>query len=202
LSIKPRPQATVDSGRATARAVLGDALNGVELTTVDRRFIARLSQWDKRCATIVASLIARARQAGRREALTAEQLGTVIDALMDAYTYRTSGAASAGCWDCANRAIGFCAEHARDAGRANAFAQLAAALAATASPVTAAAPDTAPGSAEAPVTVTAPAPGAVPAAAPVTVTVAPAGEVKAAPPARARLDAVPGYRRPSAAVAS
>ena len=65
LSIRPRAQsATADSGRAMARAVLDDALSGVELTAVDRRFLSRLSQWDKRNATTVASLIARARQAG------------------------------------------------------------------------------------------------------------------------------------------
>jgi len=44
--------------------VLDDALRGVELTGVDRRFLARLSQWDKRNAITLASLIARARQAG------------------------------------------------------------------------------------------------------------------------------------------
>lgn len=178
LSIRPRPQAMADSGRATARAVLDDALSGLELTPVDRRFIARLSQWDKRTATTVASLIGRARQAGRCEALTVEQLGTVLDALMDAYAYRTSGAASAGCWDCAKRASGLCADHARDAGRAHAFAELAAALAGTVSPAAA---------------VT---------AAPLTGTSAPSGQVVPASPARPRLDAVPSYRSRRAAVAS
>lgn len=70
LSIRPRPHvAAADSGRATARAILDDALRGVELTENDRRFLARLSQWDKRNATTLASLIGRARQAGRCEAL-------------------------------------------------------------------------------------------------------------------------------------
>jgi hypothetical protein len=129
LSIRPRAQsATADSGRAMARAVLDDALGGVELTAVDRRFLSRLSQWDKRNATTVGSLIARARQAGRCEALTGDQLETVLCALVDAFAYRTSGAASEGCWDCANRASGLCAEHARDADRAHAFASLAAEL--------------------------------------------------------------------------
>ena len=132
LSIRPRPQsATADSGRAMARAVLDDALSGVELTAVDRRFLSRLSQWDKRNATTVASLIARARQAGRCGALSGEQLETVLCALIDAFAYRTSGAASDGCWDCANRASGLCAEHARDADRAHAFADLAAELSAS-----------------------------------------------------------------------
>ena len=192
LSIRPRPAVVADSGRATARAVLGDALSGVELTPVDQRFVARLSQWDKRTATTVASLIARARQAGRCEALTVEQLGTVLDALMDAYAYRTSGAASAGCWDCANRASGLCADHARDAGRAHAFAELAAALAGTVSPAAAV-------------------PAAVVSAAAVSTAQDPAGpgvqSVPAVPvvpaaPARPRLDAVPGYRRRRTAVAS
>ncbi|HUZ56803.1 MAG TPA: hypothetical protein VMU94_30305 [Streptosporangiaceae bacterium] len=129
LSIRPRVRcATADSGRAMARAVLDDALSGVELTAVDRRFLSRLSQWDKRNATTVASLIARARQAGRCEALTGEQLETVLCALIDAFAYRTSGAAPEGCWDCANRASGLCAEHAKDADRAHAFAELAAVL--------------------------------------------------------------------------
>ena len=121
LSIRPRAQsATADSGRAMARAVLDDALSGVELTAVDRRFLSRLSQWDKRNATTVASLIGRARQVGRCEALTGEQLETVLSALIDAFAYRTSGAASEGCWDCANRASGLCAEHAKDADRVKA----------------------------------------------------------------------------------
>jgi hypothetical protein len=76
----------------------------VELTASDRRFIARLSQWDKRSATTLASLIARAREVGRSEALSAQQFGTEAEALMDAYAYTTSGAASACCWDCANLA--------------------------------------------------------------------------------------------------
>jgi hypothetical protein len=135
LSIRPRPRAAAaDSGRATARAVLDDALKGVELTGVDARFLARLSQWDKRNAIAVASLIGRARQAGRCEALPPVQMETLLAALMDAFAYRTSGAASAGCWDCANRASGLCADHAKDADRAHEFAALAALLAGSASP--------------------------------------------------------------------
>jgi hypothetical protein len=118
-----------DSGRAAARAELQAALSGVELTATDRRFVARLSQWDKRTASTVASLVSRARQRGRREsALSAQQLDTVLAALADAFEYRTSGAAAAGCWDCASRASGLCAEHAWDADRARSFADLAAAL--------------------------------------------------------------------------
>jgi len=139
-----------------ARAALEAALTGVELTGYDRRFLTRLSQWDKRNAAAVASLVARARQAGRAEAgpspvqaeavlgtvqaeailgpvpaeagLSPAQRETVIAALMDAFAYRTSGAAADGCWDCANRPSGLCAEHAKDADRARAFADLAAAL--------------------------------------------------------------------------
>jgi hypothetical protein len=48
--------------------VLDAALRGVELSPTDRRFLVRLSQWDKRSATTVASLIARAREQGRQEA--------------------------------------------------------------------------------------------------------------------------------------
>ncbi|HEX9065225.1 MAG TPA: hypothetical protein VF843_08955 [Streptosporangiaceae bacterium] len=194
LCIRPRPQVTADSGRATARAVLGEALSGVELNPVDRRFIARLSQWDKRSATTVASLIARARQAGRCEALTAGQLGTVLDALMDAFAYRTSGAASAGCWDCANRASGLCTDHARDADRAHAFAELAAGLAAAVAPAEAVTAATDQASHGSPVRPASP--------------VGPAAPVVAGPPgvgsaaARPRLDAVPSYRRRRAAVAS
>ena len=118
-----------DSGRAAARAELDAALRGVELTACDRRFLARLSQWDKRTATTMASLVSRARQRGRREAaLSGRQLDVVLAALIDAVDYRTSGAASAGCWDCASRASGLCAEHAMDADRARSFAELAAVL--------------------------------------------------------------------------
>ena len=118
-----------DSGRAAARAELDAALRGVELTATERRFLDRLSHWDKRTATTLASLVSRARQRGRREAaLTPPQLDVVLSALVDAVEYRTSGAASAGCWDCASRASGLCVEHARDADRARGFAELAAAL--------------------------------------------------------------------------
>ncbi len=76
LCIRPRPRAAgADSGRATARAVLDDALRGIELTAIDRRFVSRLSRWDKRSATTVAALIARARQAGRGEAHAEAQAG-------------------------------------------------------------------------------------------------------------------------------
>ncbi|HEX6931196.1 MAG TPA: hypothetical protein VF162_03555, partial [Streptosporangiaceae bacterium] len=66
LSIRPRPRAAApaDSGRAAARAVLDGALRDVELTAAERRFVARISQWDKRTAMLVASLIEHARQAG------------------------------------------------------------------------------------------------------------------------------------------
>jgi len=57
-------EAGPDSGRATARAALDAALAGVELTATDKRFLTRLSQWDKRTATTVASLVMRARESG------------------------------------------------------------------------------------------------------------------------------------------
>src|SRR5579859_2203535 len=132
LSIPPRPRAAMpDSGRAAARAALDDALRGVELTGVDRRFVSRLSQWDKRTATTLAGLVGRARQAGRAEALAPGQLEVVFAALLDAFAYRTCGAPAAGCWDCANLASGLCAEHAKDADRAHAFAELALMLSAS-----------------------------------------------------------------------
>jgi hypothetical protein len=118
-----------DSKRAAARAELDAALTGVELTAADRRFLARLSQWDKRTATTVASLVSRARQRGRREAgLSAAQLEVVLAALLDAVQYRTSGAASTACWDCASRASGLCADHELDADQARQFTDLAARL--------------------------------------------------------------------------
>ncbi len=128
-SSRPRPDAASDSGRTAARAALDGALSGVELTGIDRRFLARLSQWDKRNASTVASLMLRARQQGRAEAgLSARQLETVLAALLDAFDYRTSGAAATGCWDCANWSSGLCSDHAGDADRARDFADLAATL--------------------------------------------------------------------------
>lgn len=121
-------------GRATARAVLGDVLTGVELTAAERRFLSRLSHWDKRDAMIVASLVARARQVGRQEAragaaaLGPDQLEIVLSALMDALAYRMPAPAQAGCWDCGSGPGRLCAVHARDADRARAFAELAALL--------------------------------------------------------------------------
>jgi hypothetical protein len=133
-----RPQldkAASDSGRAAARAALTAALSGVPLTGTDLRFLSRLSQWDKRNAATVASLVTRARQCGRSEAgLSPGQLETILAALVDGFAYRTSGAAAEGCWDCANRSSGLCTEHARDADRARDFADLAAALSGQATP--------------------------------------------------------------------
>ena len=65
-----------------------------------------------------------------RSALSARQLEIVLTALEDAGVYRISGAAAAGCWDCQNIPGGRCADHARDADRARACAELAAQLAA------------------------------------------------------------------------
>lgn len=118
-----------ESGRATARAALEAALHGMSLSDSDRRFLSRLSQWDKRNASAVASLMRRARQQGQDEAgLAPEQLEVVLAALTDAFAYRTSGAASAACWDCASRPTGVCVDHALDADRARSFASMLTAL--------------------------------------------------------------------------
>ena len=117
--------ATSGSSRATARAALDAALSGVELSAADQRFLSRLGQWDKRSAASVAALLLRARQSGREEAaLGGRQLEHIVSALLDALAYRTSGAASAACWDCANLSSGLCAEHAKDADRAGTYADL------------------------------------------------------------------------------
>jgi hypothetical protein len=117
--------------RATVRDALDAALHGIKLVGRDLQFLRRLVHWDKRNAAAVASLLWRARQAGRNEAfLTPRQLEIVLTALEDAGVYRTSGAAAVGCWDCQNIPGGRCADHARDADRARACAELAAQLAA------------------------------------------------------------------------
>jgi hypothetical protein len=117
--------------RATVRDALDAALRGVRLGGRDRQFLRRLVHWDKRNAAAVASLLWRARQAGRIEAsLSARQVEVLLTALEDAAVYRTSGAAAVGCWDCENIPSGRCADHARDADRARACAELAAQLAA------------------------------------------------------------------------
>jgi hypothetical protein len=129
--IRPRP--VRGSGRGAAREALEYALFGVALDGADRTFLGRLVHWDKRNAASVASLLRRARQAGRDEAaLTPRQLEIVLAALGDAARYRSSGAAASGCWDCENVPSGRCADHARDNDRARAYAELAAALSADA----------------------------------------------------------------------
>ena len=66
--------------------------------------------WDKRNAAAVASLLERARQAGRDETgLTPRQREIIIAALDDAAIYRASGAAGSGCWDCEMMPGGRCA---------------------------------------------------------------------------------------------
>lgn len=117
--------------RATVRDALDAALRGARLGGRDRQFLRRLVHWDKRNAAAVASLLWRARQAGRIEAsLSARQLEVLLTALEDAAVYRTSGVAAVGCWDCENIPSGRCADHARDGDRARACAELAAQLAA------------------------------------------------------------------------
>src|SRR5262249_38171026 len=115
--------------RATVREALEVALRGVRLTGRDRQFLSRLVHWDKRNAAAVASLLTRARLAGRDEvALSAWQLEIVLTALEDAAVYRASGADVMACWDCETIPGGRCADHARDAARARACAELAAQL--------------------------------------------------------------------------
>jgi hypothetical protein len=117
------------SGRGTARELLARALSGIRLSSRDSQFVIRLAHWDKRSAASVAALITRARQAGREEAgLTGRQRELVVAALHDAATYRASGAAGTGCWDCENISGRRCSFHARDNDRARAYAELAAAL--------------------------------------------------------------------------
>jgi hypothetical protein len=116
--------------RATVRDALEAALHGIRLDGRDRRFLGKLVHWDKREAAAVASLLWRARLAGRCEVLSPRQLEIVLGALEDAATYRASGAGAVGCWDCGNIPGGRCADHARDADRARAGTELAAQLAA------------------------------------------------------------------------
>ena len=116
--------------RAAVRDALEAAVHGIRLTGRDRQFLGRLVHWDKRNASAVASLLWRARIAGRDEAaLSGRQLEIVLGALGDAAAYRSSGADAAGCWDCENIPGGRCADHARDSDRARACAELAAQLA-------------------------------------------------------------------------
>jgi hypothetical protein len=132
----PAERGTVDAGpsRGTARNALFAALTGVRLGSRDLQFLSRLVHWDKRNAASVASLLSRARQAGRDEAgLTPRQLDVVLAALGDAAAYRNSAGASARCWDCSNIPGGRCAEHLKDADRARGYNELSAALSATAS---------------------------------------------------------------------
>lgn len=134
-----RQQAGEQAGsrRSTARDLLDSALAGIRLSCRDRQFVSRLVHWDKRNAASVASLLVRARQAGREEArreeagLTPRQRELIIAALSDAAEYRASGAAGtmgAGCWDCELIPGGRCASHARDNDRARSYAELAAVL--------------------------------------------------------------------------
>jgi hypothetical protein len=117
--------------RAAVRDALDAALSGIELSGRDRQFLSRLVHWDKRNAAAVASLLCRVRLAGRdKVTLSARQLEIVLTALEDAAVYRTSGADVMTCWDCENIPGGRCADHARDAERARACAELAAQLAA------------------------------------------------------------------------
>ena len=135
--VAPRP-ATPGTGtsgpgarRATVRDELDAALAGAPLSTRDRQFLSKLVHWDKRNAASVASLLRRARRAGRNEAaLTPVQLETVLAALEDAVVHRVAGVGTVGCWDCENVRGGRCAEHSRDFERARDYADLAALLAA------------------------------------------------------------------------
>jgi hypothetical protein len=134
------------ASRGAARNALHAALTGVRLGGRERQFLSKLVHWDKRNAASVAALLSGARQAGRDEAgLTPRQLETILAALSDATVYRAMGDSAGRCWDCANIPGGRCAEHLKDADRARAYAELAAALSARASrhagPGLAASPD-------------------------------------------------------------
>ena len=123
------------AGPGTCRATVRDepdaALAGAPLSTRDRQFLSKLVHWDKRNAAAVASLLRRARRAGRNEtALSPFQLETVLAALEDAVVHRVAGVGTVGCWDCENVRGGRCAEHSRDFERARDYAELAALLAA------------------------------------------------------------------------
>ena len=144
--VRPRPGAVPPQPRGTCRATVRDALNtalrGITLDARDRQFLSRLVHWDKRNAAAVASLLWRARQAGRAEvALSARQMEIVLTALEDA-ARRVSATVAVGCWDCENIPGGRCADHARDADRARAYTELAASLAAGAAAAGAPAPAT------------------------------------------------------------
>lgn len=143
--IRPRPPGPAqgaaislpraDSRRASARDALDAVLTGIRLSGRDRQFLSRLVHWDKRNAASVASLLWRARLAGRDEAaLTPRQLEVVLAALDDSILYRTPRADPAGCWDCGNIPGGCCADHAKDADRARACADLAVFLTGLAAP--------------------------------------------------------------------
>ncbi len=135
------------SARTTARSAIYAALCGVRLAGRDRQFLARLVNWDKRNAASVASLLWRARQAGREEAaLTPRQREVVLSALRDAAVYRASGRAAAFCWDCDLVPGGRCGEHAKDNDRARAYAEAARVLSAMAVPPGSALPGAAPDS--------------------------------------------------------
>lgn len=95
-------------------------------TRQDRQFRSWIGQCDRGDAGSVAALLWLT---GRDEAaLTSRQLDVVLGALGDAITYRNSGANALGCWDCENVPGGRCAEHARNADTARAYAELASAL--------------------------------------------------------------------------
>jgi hypothetical protein len=141
-TVRPGPAAVQHRSpgprRSKVREALEAALRGTTLGGRDRQFLSRLVHWDKRNAAAVASLLWRARLAGRAEvALTARQMEIVLTALQDAAAYRASGATTVGCWDCENIPGGRCADHARDADRARACAELAAHFAAGAAAVAA-----------------------------------------------------------------
>ncbi len=117
--------------RAAVRDELDAALAGAPLSARDKQFLGKLVHWDKRNAASVASLLRRARRAGRNEAaLTPVQLDMVLAALKDAVVHRVAGVDSVGCWDCENVRGGRCPEHSRDFERARDYADLAALLSA------------------------------------------------------------------------
>jgi len=69
---------------------------GITLGTYDRRIIGWLADYEDATCAVIAGLITRAREAG--QALTGEQLATVLDALDVAADYKRDRAAT--CPDC------------------------------------------------------------------------------------------------------
>jgi hypothetical protein len=127
----PEPDSASDPASADADVpeALDAALAGAGLAGADRQFIDRLVKRDQRYTASLASVLWKARSAGRAEAaLKPQELETVIGALKDAARYRESGADTMGCRDCENVPAGRCQEHSKDFDKAQACTDLARSL--------------------------------------------------------------------------